>query len=154
MVPYVQEGEEESGEEAEEDAKAREPKKKTLRPPGYKRPPPGKKKEAAVAAPAEEGVEEEAPAPKKARRTSSEMAAWALPAERTVGVRESTRQKVQDAEEGRKIQEAVSYQCSILCLRFAFILSYNGILLVYMISLCYLLKIYPVYLNTYRFCIV
>ena len=100
----MQEGEEESGEEAEEDSKAKEPKKKTLKPPGYKRPPPKKKEAPAPTVEGEDGV----PAAKKVRRTSSEMAAtWGIPAERTVGVRESTRQKVQDAEEGRKIQEAV-----------------------------------------------
>lgn len=101
----MQEEEESDGEEAEEDAKAREPKKKTLRPPGYKRPPPTKKP-----APGTEAADEQEPAPKRARRTSSDAAAAAaaaaIPAERTVGVRESTRQKVQEGEDERKAVEA------------------------------------------------
>jgi len=47
---------------------------------------------------------------KKQRRTSAEVAAATLPSERTVKVRDSTRQKVQVAEEERKFQEAVSPQ--------------------------------------------
>ena len=100
-------------EAADEEARAAEPKKKTLRPPGYKRPPPGKK-QPGPSAPLEEeeekGAQAEAkePAAKKPRRTSAEVAAATLPAERTVNVRNSTRQKVQDAEEERKVLEAVS----------------------------------------------
>jgi vacuolar protein sorting-associated protein 72 len=106
----LQEGEETDGEEAEEDAKAREPKKKTLRPPGYKRPPPGKKQTTATEKVEDEDQEAGPSAPKRARRTSSDAAAAAaaagVPAERTVGVRESTRQKVQEAEDERKAVEA------------------------------------------------
>lgn len=101
------EGEETDGEEAEEDAKAREPKKKTLRPPGYKRPPPGKKPATAAATEAGDDQEAGPSARKRARRTSSDAAAAAgVPAERTVGVRESTRQKVQEGEDERKAVEA------------------------------------------------
>lgn len=105
----LQEDEEEDDEEAaEQEAQAREKRKKVLKPPGYKRPPPAKKKQPAKTeggAEAEEGAEA---VPKKARRTSVEVAAAMLPAERTVKVRDSTRQKVQVAEEERMIQEAVS----------------------------------------------
>ena len=107
----MQEEEESDGEEAEEDAKAREPKKKTLRPPGYKRPPPAKKPVATADTAVPESEEQE-PVPKRVRRTSSEAAAAAaaaavgVPAERTVGVRESTRQKVQEGEDERKAVEA------------------------------------------------
>ena len=91
-----------------------------LRPPGYKRPAPKRK----AAEEGEEGEEEvsagaagaaaeaaEAAAAKaaaKKRRTSAEVAAASLPAERTVKVRDSTRQRVQEAEEERKVLEAVS----------------------------------------------
>jgi hypothetical protein len=103
------ESEQEEGEEeaaaaaAEEEAQAREPKKKVLKPPGYKRP--AAKPPKAKAAETEEA--EAGPSAKKARRTSVDVV---IPAERTVMVRQSTRQRVQDAEEERRIQESVR-QC-------------------------------------------
>lgn len=88
--------------DAEEQAKLREPKKKTLKPPGYKQ------QQQAKAKP-EPKIDQESdvPAIKKVRRSSAELAAAAVPAERTMGVRDSTRIKVAEAAEERKLQEAV-----------------------------------------------
>lgn len=124
----LQEGEEEDGEEAEEDARAREPKRKTLRPPGYKRPP----AKAHAAAGEAEGEEEEEevvvrPAPKK-RRTSTEADGVLIPAERTVTVRQSTRARVEAAEEERKLQEAVRGvmpACQLACLRLLCVMAFR-----------------------------
>lgn len=120
MLSCMQEGEEEDGDEAEADARGREPKRKTIRPPGYRRPAPKAKAAAAAdegvaaAAPAEaEGAAARQKAAATKRRTSAEVAAATLPAERTVMVRESTRQRVQEAEEERKVLDAVRPLCML-----------------------------------------
>ena len=112
-----QEEEESDGEAAEEDAKAKEPKKKVLKPPGYKRPPPTKKSEPVLKLEggAVAGATGASPPSKKPRRTSAEVH---VPMERTVGVRESTRQKVMEGEEERKLMEAVRGRSIFLLLFF------------------------------------
>ena len=83
-----EEEDDDEGEEEEARASAMEPKKKVLKPPGYK------KKAASVA-------------PKQtAKIVKQEQQVPSIP-ERTMSVRNSTRQKVEEAEEQRKFQEEI-----------------------------------------------
>lgn len=83
-----EEEEDDEGEEEEARASAMEPKKKVLKPPGYK------KKAASVA-------------PKQTAKTVKQEQQVPLIPERTMSVRNSTRQKVEEAEEQRKFQEEI-----------------------------------------------
>jgi len=89
------EDESEEDEDAEEIAvRAQERKKKVLRPPGYKQ----QKKKAAVP---------KGPAALKAKIPSLIGNVDEMPAERTMSVRDSTRLKLEEAEDMRKMQEEV-----------------------------------------------
>jgi len=98
--------------EAEADAQARDKKKKVLRPPGYKPPPvPGatlKSKPKSKSAPTSaEKKQQKQVKVKKEKIDNIIDDGIIIPVERTVMVRESTRQKVLEGEEERRVMEAV-----------------------------------------------
>jgi vacuolar protein sorting-associated protein 72 len=101
--------------EAEADAQARDKKKKVLRPPGYKPPPvPGaaikpKPKPKNVPTSAEKKQQKQVEVKKEKIDTiiDDDDDGIIIPVERTVMVRESTRQKVLEGEEERRVMEAV-----------------------------------------------
>lgn len=95
---------EEDAEIAEEEARAMESKKKVLKPPGYKKSVSKKIQNDAL------GIKESVSVAKKARRKSSEPF---IPPERTMSVRQSTRQRVQEAEEERRIMQTVRNLCCL-----------------------------------------
>lgn len=101
--------------EAEADAQARDKKKKVLRPPGYKPPPvPGatiipKPKPKSASNSAEKKQQQKQVKVKKEKIDTIDDGddGIIIPAERTVMVRESTRQKVLEGEEERRVMDAV-----------------------------------------------
>ncbi|WPT12904.1 SWR1 complex subunit 2 [Picochlorum sp. SENEW3] len=81
---------EEDGEDNEAQAQAMEPKKKILKPPGYKK-----------------QVRKKPPGSQPTKKVHIVDKGVVIPPERTMSVRNSTRRKVEDAKEMRKIQEGL-----------------------------------------------